>query len=209
MTDTSVFFSKKLRKIITSYCSSLFVGHCTSDDLVDHFFKFVRDLRLDLNLLLTFEINGPNVSKSCKSKLAEELHKRGATHFLDVGTCSIHKANNAFFEGIKCLKDNVNVDQFAIDLYFFFKLTAARREDYRGVCKLTDVTTHYVIEHCQTRWLSLEKVLVRIIKQHKNLKECFLITLPTLPGFKGKNGVNQTERYQRIRNALASKAALA
>ena len=29
-----------------------------------------------------------------------------------------------------------------------------------------------------------------------------------LPGFKGKNGVNQTERYQRIKNALTSKAAL-
>ena len=39
------FFSKKLRKIVTSYCDSLFVGHCTSDDLVDHFFEFARDLR--------------------------------------------------------------------------------------------------------------------------------------------------------------------
>ena len=30
-----------------------------------------------------------------------------------------------------------------------------------------------------------------------------------LPGFKGKNGVNQTEHYQRIKNALTSKTALA
>ena len=37
--------------------------------------------------------------------------------------------------------DNVNVDQFAIDLYryFFFKLPGVRREDYRGVFELTDV----------------------------------------------------------------------
>ena len=60
--------------------------------------------------------------------------KKGATHFLDVGTCSVHIANNAFLEeSIKCLKDNVNIDQFAIDLHFFFKLSTARREDYRGV----------------------------------------------------------------------------
>ena len=111
------FFSKKLRKIVT-YCGSLFFGHCTSDDLVDHFFEFVRDLRLDLNLLLVFGIYGPNVNKSFKSKLAEELQKRGGTHFLDVGTCSIHIANNVFLVGIKCLKDNVNVDQFAIDLHY-------------------------------------------------------------------------------------------
>ena len=154
-------------------------------------------------------IDGPNVSKSFKSKLAEELQKRGATHFLDVGTCSIHIANNTFLEGIKYLKDNVNVDQFAIDLHFVFKLSAARREDDRGVSELTDVTTHYVIKHSHTRWLSLDKVLVRIIEQYENLKEYFLITLPTLLGFKGKNGVSQTERYQRIRNVLTSKAAIA
>ena len=59
----------------------------------------------------------------------------------------IHIANNAFLEGIKCSKDSVNVDQCAIDLHFFFKLSATRREDYRGVSELTDVTTHYVIKH--------------------------------------------------------------
>ena len=68
---------------------------------------------------------------------------------------------------------------------------------------------HYVIKHCQTCWLSLDKVLVRIIVQYKNLKVYFLKTLPTLPGFKGKNGVNQTERQQRIKNVLTSKTALA
>ena len=94
-------------------------------------------------------------------------------------------------------------------MHFFFKLSAARREDYRSVSELTDVTTHYIIKHCQTRWLILDKVLVRIIKQYENLKEYFLKTLSTLLGFKGKNGVNQTERYQRIKNVLTSKTALA
>ena len=36
----------------------------------------------------------------------------------------------------------------------------------------------------------------------------FFKTVPMLPGFKEKNGVNQTERYQRIRNVLASKTVL-
>ena len=91
--------------------------------------------------MLALGIDGPNVSKS---KLAEELQKRAAKHFLDVGRCSIHIANNAFLEGIECLKGNVNADHFATDLYFFFKLSAAKRKDYRGVSELTDVTTHYV-----------------------------------------------------------------
>ena len=140
--------------------------------------------------------------------MAPMWSNRCPTHFLDVRTCSIHIASNAFLEGIKGLKDNVNVDQFAIDLHFFFKLSSARREDYRGVSELTDVTTHYVIKHCQTCWLSLGKVLVRIIEQYQDLKEYIRKTLPMLPGFKGKNVVNQTERYQIIMNVLTSKAAL-
>ena len=200
------FFSKKLCKIVT-YCGSLFVGHCMADDLVDHFFKFVRDLGLNLNLLLALGIDGPNVNKSFKSKLAEELQKRHITHFLDVGTCSIHIANNASLEGIKCLKDNINVDQFAIDLHFFVKLSAVRREHYRGLSELTDVTMHYVIKYCETRWLSLDKVLVRIIERYEHLKEYFLKTVHTLAGFNGENGVNQNECYQRIKNVLTSKTA--
>ena len=75
--------------------------------------------------------------------------------------------------------------------------------------ELTDVTTHYVIKYCQTCWLSLGKVLVRTIEQYQNLKEYILKTLPMLSGFKGKNVVSQTERYQIIKNVLTSKAALA
>ena len=41
------------------------------------------------------------------------------------------------------------------------------------------------------------------------MKEYFLTKLPTLPGFKEKNGINQTERYKRLKNVLASKTVLA
>ena len=100
----------------------------------------MRDLGLDFNLLQALGINGPNGNKSFKSKLTEELQKRCATYFFDIGTCSYSHSKQYFLEGTKCLKDNVNVDQFAIDLHFFFKLSAVRREDYRVPYKLTDMT---------------------------------------------------------------------
>ena len=190
------FHSKSLKKVVVSYCGSLFVGHCTADDLLDHFIEFERNLELDVNLLLALGIDGPNVNKSFRAKLAKELEKRNNTSFLNVGTCSIHIANNGFLEGLKFLKDVVNFDQFAIDLHFLFKLSAARRADFQGVSDLTDITTQFVLKHCQTRWLSLDKVLLRIIEQFENLKEYFLNKLPTLSGFNGSNGINKTERYQ-------------
>ena len=90
------FFSKKLRKIVTLYCGNLFVGHYAADDLVDLSFEFVRVLGLDFNLLLALGIDGPNVSKS---ELAEELQKRVATHFLDVGHMFYSHSKQRFFRG--------------------------------------------------------------------------------------------------------------
>ena len=139
-------------KEITQNCNILWFLVCWS---------LLRDLRLDFNLLLALGIVAPNVNRSFKSKLAEELQKGGATLFLDIGTCSIHIANNAFLEGIKCLKDNVNVDQFAIDLIFLFQTICSRsRRLY-----LIDVSTQCVIKHCQTRWLILDKMPLGIIEQ--------------------------------------------
>ena len=62
-----------------------------------------------------------------------------------------------------------------------------------GVSSITKITSHFVLKHCQTRWLTLDRVLVRIIEQFGNLKEYFLMKLSTLPGFKGKK-CNEEER---------------
>ena len=67
---------------------------------------------------------------------------------------------------------------------------------------ITDVTSQFVLKHCQSWWLSLDRVLVRIVEQFKNLKEYFLVKLHSLPGFTGKNGIRETNHYQRICKAL-------
>ena len=153
------YYSNSKKEITTSYCGSLFLGHCSAADLINHFFHFIEDLELDVNNLLNIGMDGPSV----------------------------------------------NLDQFAIDLHFFFKLSSARREDFRKISSITDVTVHYLLKHCQTRWLSIERVLVRIIEQFENIREYFLVELPKQSGFKGKTGVGSTERYKRISTLLNNK----
>ena len=63
-------------------------------------------------------------------------------------------------------------------------------------------------KHCTSRWISLDKVLVKLIEQFDNLKEYFLNTLPTLPGFNEKRGIAFTARYKRIREYLTDKLVL-
>ena len=80
-------------------------------------------------------------------------------------------------------------------IFTFFKYSTAHREQYKNCDDITGVVAKHLERHCETRWLSLEKVLVKINEQWENLKEYFLKKLPTLTVFKGKNGVESTPRY--------------
>ena len=146
--------------MLQNICGSLFVGHCTLDDLVNHFFEFMEELKLNLSLLLVLGMDGPCVNRSFEKKLKARLEEIYATQILDIGTCSLHIVNNAFLEGLKELKNEINLDEFAIDLHFFMKYSAARREDYVNIVSVTETTAHFLLRHCTTRWLSLDKVLV-------------------------------------------------
>ena len=59
-------------------------------------------------------------------------------------------------------------------MHGFFSKSAARRIEFKVVSEITDVTALFMIKHVKTRWLSLEKVLLRIIEQWENLKQYFL-----------------------------------
>ena len=58
----------------------------------------------------------------------------------------------------------------AIDFHFFFKYSAGRREDFAKVLEITGILSRHLEKHCTSRWISLDKVLVKLIKQFDNLK---------------------------------------
>lgn len=64
------------------------------------------------------------------------------------------------------------------------------------------------MRHCETRWLSIEKVLVRIIEQFDNIKVYFLDELPKSKGFSYKQGIGNTPRYKRIASFLNDRCLL-
>ena len=99
-----------------------------------------------------------------------------------------------------------NVDQFALDIHFFFKLSAARRADYKSMVEFTDVVLEYALKHSTTRWVSTRKVVLRLIEQYDNLKEYFLAFLPTTSSFKAS--VKKSSRYENICKMLRDDSTL-
>ena len=61
---------------------------------------------------------------------------------------------------------------------------------------ITEITTHYMKKHVESRWLSADRSLVRILEQMENLRECFLKEINQ------KNGLVNNDRYKRTASVL-------
>ena len=191
------FWNFNQKEVVNAYIGSLFVGHCTADNLVDHFTHFMKELKLDPHLFLSLGMDGPNVNLSFKKKVRNHLEFYFNTNFLNIGTCSLHPAHTAYRKGLECL--SFDADGFFCDLHFFFKLSSARREDYRALQEVTNAIAQFMLRHISSRWLTIKDVAVRDLEQYPNLREYFLRALPKQKGFKQ---LQKTDRYQRITKLL-------
>ena len=80
-------------------------------------------------------MDGPSVNKSFDDKLKTTLKANNATLLIDIGSCPLHSANNAFSEGLKLSKDCINLDQTALDIHLKKKYTSLLSlEKKRNIC---------------------------------------------------------------------------
>ena len=90
-----------------------------------------------MQYLMNLGMDGPNVNKKFSKNLKKALDAKEDTSFIDIGSCNLHAVNNCFGKAVELLKkQDIDLDQFVIDLHFFFKLSAARREDYLKMSEL-------------------------------------------------------------------------
>ncbi len=89
--------------------------------------------------------------------------------------CTLHTVSNAFRAGLEALV--WDIDDFATDIFCWFKQSAARREDYKFVQAFEEIDDKIFLRHVETRWLSLLPVCQRLVEQMPALKSYFLETL--------------------------------
>ena len=99
--------------------------------------------------------------------------------------CPLHITHSRFRTGIAKLY--FNGDLFAIDINFFFNLSAAHRADYIEIETLTEVLSHFLLKHSSICWVTLKRL--------ENVKRDFLDFLPTTSTF--KKTVKETDQHKR------------
>ena len=115
----------------------------------------------------------------------------------DIGTCNLHICHNAFAKGLEVFGSSIS--EFVIDLHLWFKMSAARREDYEVVQEEMGLAKHKFLKHVECRWLSLQPAVLRILEQLEGLKTYFLTVLP-----EKQLSVTSIQRYIRITFQLQS-----
>ena len=146
-------------------------------------------------------MDGPTVNTSFLNQLKSEIEESHQS-FIDIGTCPLNITNNSFKAILNVLKTILDLDQVATDLHFFFKRSGARREDYKLVENITEITTRYMKKHVESRWLSIGHSLVPILEQMENLRKYSLKEIPNQKGFNQKNALVNNDRYKRIASVL-------
>lgn len=143
-------------QVITRYLTSTFMGHATSADLLEHFHEACDSL--NLRKLLQVSMDGPNVNWRFHRLLQEEQDAETGAGLLDIGSRGLHIVHGAFRTGTAATKWDVNGLLSA--LYYLFKDSPARREDYSKVSG----STVFPLEFCSARWVENVPVAERALE---------------------------------------------
>ena len=90
---------------------------------------------------------------------------------VDTGPYQLHVVHNSFRKGVEGYGSDV--ENLCIDIYYFFKLSPPRREDYADVQQKLNLDEFVFLWHVQSQWLSLIPAIERVRKQFPALKEFF------------------------------------
>ena len=123
------------------------------------------------------------------------------------------KNNNWYFLGCPChtIHDTAHarssvftkvsgfdVEDFCIDLYFFFGEGSKRKNVLMEYTQFCNQEYGKILKHLNVRWLSLELVVERLLKQYASLKSYFLSEeAPTASGKFDFAGLNRIKRSKK------------
>ena len=70
------------------------------------------------------------------------------------------------------------------DTNYFFKLSAARREDYKLMQLITEIEAKFALRHVIARWLSMKYPVLCLLEQWENINEYFFKYIPRTDNYK-------------------------
>ena len=147
-------------RVTTRFFGSTFLGHATAEDMVEHFTSKVLESDLKIPDMVQISMDGPSVNWKFLDLMKKILHEDYDTSLLNIGSCGLHTVHNCFKSG--AVASGWAVDSVLSSLYYLFKDSPARREDFCKIVSTTD-SCHMPLKYVKHRWLENVPVCERTI----------------------------------------------
>ncbi len=151
-------------EIHTRYFNSQFMGHAAAVDILKVFESSIKDI-LAYKSLIQLSMDGPNINICVCNDLNEEIKDGHNVHLLNIGSCGLHKCNNAYRTGV--VASGWNISMFLRSLFIICHDVPAYRDDY---VKVTG-SQRFPFKHCLTGCVENACVAYRAIEIVPSIKK--------------------------------------
>lgn len=153
------FFDTKVMKAATRFLDLL----TANDGRAEAIFKEINDYFIKNGIkyeqMISFNSDTCNTMKGKHNGVIKHL-KDQQPALVDLG-CICHIENLALTSAMRTLP--VGVDSILVDINTHFYLSVKRKEEFKEFCEFVDLTYKKILKHVQTRWLSLLRVISRML----------------------------------------------
>lgn len=193
---TSIFLTIDRKEVIAAMEQKLssMPKLCSAEILHKEVLNFMSANDISVQQILAINRYGPNVMKSMIKLFIDKSN----SEIIDFGACKLHGVNNCIQKAVTKL--DYDVLELTRDLKYFFKDQALRLEELAALKDEMDLPDLCLINHSNTRFLTLLPFCQRLILLLDACKGYFLHYLP----LKGSRELFQNERYKRLCNFFSS-----
>lgn len=157
------YWSKMRNEVCVRFYKALMFGHAEGATVAGRMMETLQEDGVKLQNLSCLSSDGPNVNKTIWMHVQKELTDAGHNGLIQIGSCNIHVVHNAFRAAL--CEFGKDAEELAIDLHTFFKLSAARREDFSAVQLDLELKEEFFVRHVTCRWLTFGRAVKRILRQ--------------------------------------------
>ena len=153
------FFDLSIMKAITRFLALPTANDGSAAALFMKIDECIQSQGLAYDQLISLNSNTRNTMKGRRNGVVRHLTDK-QPNLIDLG-CICHLENLAVKSAMKSLP--ISVDAFLVDINTHFFLSIKRKEEFKGFCDFVDVTYRQILAHVETRWLSLLRVIGRVL----------------------------------------------
>lgn len=162
-------WDENVGKPVTRFLDRPICNIGTADKLFEAIDTALDERKIPWSNVVGFESDTANVMVGKHNSVLSRVKSKQPGVFSQ--GCVCHLSNLCLLAGVKALP--IDVDDFFVDLFYFFNKSAKRKEEFRDFQEFTETKELKILKHCKTRWLSLEKCVQRVIQQWSALYAYF------------------------------------